>query len=66
LMGFLCTDLTRACPLSFNMGNCQQSRLLHHSLNDCYYSLRKEERWSWWALLVFTVFGIISLLPAII
>jgi hypothetical protein len=27
---------------------------------------RKAERWSWWALLVFTVFGNISLLPAAI
>ena len=27
---------------------------------------RKAERWSWWALLVFTVFGNLSLLPAAI
>ncbi|MFT7043779.1 MAG: hypothetical protein ACJAW7_002542 [Candidatus Azotimanducaceae bacterium] len=26
--------------------------------------LRRAERWRWWALLVFTVFGNISLLPA--
>ena len=31
----------RAYPISYYMGNCQQSRLLHHICNDCSYSLSK-------------------------
>jgi hypothetical protein len=65
-MGFLCTDPTEHTRFHITWATASKVGFCITFAMIALIPFRKAERWSCWALLVFTVFGNMSLLPSAI